>query len=229
MPGGEQMDIFTDKLSQKLTAQEIIKANITADTEELNRLKGKSAEYTECLAKMQKLVDMSAARLSGMHTENEEACQAVRQDVEEVKQLLSQDLEELKQLLGQMKGQVDGLEKVMSLELEAALKEPTEKIDQLCGQLEAQVSVQPADKFETLEENVHRECVKVYRNVQAVLVEESGKQSTALTEAKTEIKADVTSLKGKLSGIMTISVLAMIFSLISVVWQVLSHLNLLPF
>ena len=33
------MDMFMDKLAQKLTAQEIIKANTAAETEELNRLR----------------------------------------------------------------------------------------------------------------------------------------------------------------------------------------------
>ena len=50
--GGEQMDMFMDKLAQKLTAQEIIKANTAADVEELNKLKNQIAEYNECLAKL---------------------------------------------------------------------------------------------------------------------------------------------------------------------------------
>ena len=48
------MDMFMDKLAQKLTAQEIIKANTAADIEELNKLKNQIAEYNECLARLQK-------------------------------------------------------------------------------------------------------------------------------------------------------------------------------
>lgn len=208
------MDIFTDKLSQKLTAQEIIKANTAADTEELNRLKNRSAEYSECLVKMRKLVDEGAAKLSGMRAENDETGQALRRD-----------MEELRAQLGQFKEQLDEMEKSLSLQLEAALREPEEKLDQLCGQLEAQSSVQLSEKFEALEENVHKECVKVYRNVQAVLVEESGRQGDRLTDLKT----GVTSLKGKLNAILVVSVLAMIFSLASIALQILGRLNLLPF
>ena len=51
------MDMFMDKLAQKLTAQEMIKANTAADTEELNRLKSRVAAYNECLEKLQKLID----------------------------------------------------------------------------------------------------------------------------------------------------------------------------
>ena len=51
------MDMFMDKLAQKLTAQEIIKANTAADVEELNRLKNQIAEYNECVTRLQKLID----------------------------------------------------------------------------------------------------------------------------------------------------------------------------
>ena len=44
-----KMDMFMDKLAQKLTAQEIIKANTAADTEELNKLKGQVKDYSACL------------------------------------------------------------------------------------------------------------------------------------------------------------------------------------
>lgn len=214
MPGGEQMDIFTDKLSQKLTAQEIIKANTAADTEELNRMKNRSAEYNECLVKMQKLVDEGATKLSEMRTDKDETGQA-----------LLRDMEELRTQLGQFKEQLDDMDKSLSAQLETALRKPEEKLDQLCGQLEAQSSVQLTEKFEALEENVHKECVKVYRNVQAVLVEESSRQGEGLTDVKT----GVSSLKGKLNAILTISVLAMIFSLASIALQILGRLNLLPF
>lgn len=208
------MDIFTDKLSQKLTAQEIIKANTAADTEELNRLKNRSAEYNECLVKMQKLVDECATKLSEMRTDKDETGQA-----------LLRDMEELRTQLGQFKEQLDDMDKSLSAQLETALRKPEEKLDQLCGQLEAQSSVQLTEKFEALEENVHKECVKVYRNVQAVLVEESSRQGEGLTDVKT----GVSSLKGKLNAILTISVLAMIFSLASIALQILGRLNLLPF
>ena len=169
------MDIFTDKLAQKLTAQEIIKANTAADTEELNRLKSRSAEYTECLVKMRKLMEEGAEKLSGIRTESDETGQALRGD-----------MEELKALLRQFKEQMDGMEQALGVQLEAALRAPEEK---------------------------------------AVLVEESGRQGEGLTD----VKAGVTSLKGKINAILTVSVLAMIFSLLGIVMQILGRLNLLPF
>ena len=51
------MDMFMDKLAQKLNAQEIIRANTAADAEEMNKLKNQIAEYNECLTKLQQLIE----------------------------------------------------------------------------------------------------------------------------------------------------------------------------
>ncbi len=84
---------------------------------------------------------------------------------------------------------------------------------------------QLTERLNALEENVHKECVKVYRNVQAVVTEESGRQGEALGETKKEASA----VKGKLGTILGISVAAMILSLAGVVLQVLGGLGVLPF
>ena len=72
-------------------------------------------------------------------------------------------------------------------------------------------------------ESVHRECVKVYRNVQAVVVEEGGKQNEALTETK----SGITSLKGKLGIILGISAAGMVFGIASLTMQILTRLNII--
>ena len=65
------MDLFTDKLSQKTTAQDIIRANTAADIEELNRWKQQAAEQRECLLKMGKLVDQGLEKLSRSQEDTE--------------------------------------------------------------------------------------------------------------------------------------------------------------
>ena len=49
------------------------------------------------------------------------------------------------------------------------LQQSTEVLDELQKHVD--------EKLSTTEENVHKECVKVYRNVQAVVVEENEKQT----------------------------------------------------
>lgn len=254
------MDMFMDKLAQKLTAQEIIKANTAADVEELNKLKNQIAEYNECLGKLQKLIDDGFGKLSGIRAEEgkivrlaeegSEEIKALRKELESLREAAGQQQERLSRIEGAVAGKVNDLagytgEKLEALSgrteavagfveekaealwgrMEALDVSTREKIDQLCGQLEAQSSVGLSERLDILEENVHKECVKVYRNVQAVMVEESGKQGEALAETK----AGMASLKGKLGAILGISVAAMILSLAGVLYQVLSGLHVLPF
>ena len=49
------MDNFMDKLAQKLTSSEIIKANSAADAAELERLQKQLDQYDACLQEMRKL------------------------------------------------------------------------------------------------------------------------------------------------------------------------------
>ena len=49
------MDTFMDKLSQRFTAQEMIKANSMAEVEEMNKLRAQVEEYTHCLNRMQQV------------------------------------------------------------------------------------------------------------------------------------------------------------------------------
>lgn len=73
---------------------------------------------------------------------------------------------------------------------------------------------------ESLREGYHKECVKVYRNVQAAMMEELEKQTAHLQQ-------DVEKLQGKFSGSMIFSVLAFVAALAGVVLQVLNILNIL--
>ncbi len=262
------MDMFMDKLAQKLTAQDIIKANTAADVEELNRLKNQIAEYNECLVRLQKLIDDGSARLSAMSAEESGMARALEESADRT-EVLRQRVEGLGRLIGQQQERLDGTEKALAgkvddlaggtreklealaaatgsrleelsgrtqalagilgekLEAQAAATQALnasvgEKIDQLCGQLEAQASGGLTERLDAVEENVHKECVKVYRNVQAVLVEESGRQGEALSQAK----AEVAGVRGKLGAVLGISVAAMAISLAGLVLQILEGLNI---
>ena len=49
------MDTFIDKLAQRLTAQEMIKANSAADAEELHKVQGQVKQYEAYLDEMQNI------------------------------------------------------------------------------------------------------------------------------------------------------------------------------
>ena len=95
--GGEQMDMFIDKLAQKFTAQEIIKANTTAEAEELKNLREQVEQYTACLDKLKKLVDESAEKLQGNEACSEEIQRLVEESIVKI-QAIQQDSAGLEEL-----------------------------------------------------------------------------------------------------------------------------------
>ena len=247
------MDIFMDKLAQKINAQEIIKANTTAENQELNGLRSRVAEYNECLDRLQKLVDENAAGLKGASRETtaeikrlvEESLakiRAIQQDASGLEKLGGQigdmkaqvdsvngKLGNVDGQLGDMKVQVDSINGQlgsMSAQLGEARGELANKLEQLSVRLEERPDENPGDgleeRFTAVEENVHKECVKVYRNVQAVVMEESGKQGEALAEMSEKLNA----MKGRLGIVLGISVAALVFSLAGAVLQLLDLLGI---
>lgn len=236
------MDMFMDKLAQKLTAQEIIKANTAADTEELNRLKSQVADYNECLTKLQRLIDEGSAKLSNTQTINgSEINRLVEESIHKIKEL-QQGTAGLEQIQKALTEQLNSMDKTISDRLDAVDKtvsgqvgaidatlseklDKLDKLDKLEEKLENRADDQLSEKLDEVEENVHKECVKVYRNVQAVVVEEAGKQNTLIEETAAGVK----SFDGKIRMVLGISVAALICSLVGMILQILSVLNIHPF
>lgn len=259
------MDMFMDKLAQKLTAQEIIKANTAAETEELNHLRSQIKDYNECLTKLQKLIDEGAAKLSRAQTVNgtevnrlvEESVQAavdkaisgrmstieetvaerigamdrtISGQIGDLDTKVSLQMGAMDKKMSEQAGTIDkklseqagAVDKKVSEQLSAIDKVLSERLDKLDEKLETQPDGQLSARLDEVEENVHKECVKVYRNVQAVVVEESEKQSGAAGK----VASDVNSLGGKLGVILGVSVASLIFSLASVILQILNVLNI---
>lgn len=177
------MDTFMDKLAQKLTAQEMIKANTAADAEEMKRLKDQVKEYEDILERMKKLVADSEAKLEG-----------ARVDGDEIGRLVSESIIKI----SEMQADTAGLE-----QLQDVLEEMEKSIE---------------SKLVSIDENVHKECVKVYRNVQASVTEENGKQAESVVAA-------VNGLKGKLKAILGISIAALVISAGGIVFQILVYFH----
>lgn len=211
------MDMFMDKLAQKLNAQEIIKANTTAEMEELDKLRNRVSEYNECLDRLQRLVDESAAKLNGASGESAaEINRLAEESIAKIREI-QQDAAGLEKLGGQM----NSMSSKITEQLERMNGAVSEKMDQLTMRMEEKPKDGLEEKFAAAEEGVHRECVKVYRNVQAVVMEESGKQTETLTEATGKLNW----LKGRVSVVLGISVAALVFSLANVVLQVMTVLG----
>lgn len=132
------MDNFMSKLSQKINAQDTIKANFMADMAEKEHMKKQLQEYDTILQSMRNL-----------YLKQEENSESF---------------------------------KVVAEKLESLCTAESAKTEILA---EVKEIISKSDEF------THRECVKVYRNVQALLEEQNKK----LTESTDVLKAQIESCK----------------------------------
>ncbi len=229
MFGGKKMDTFMDKLAQKLTAQEMIKANTAADAEEMKKLKSQVKEYQEILNQLQQLVADSTAKIENAKVDGSEINRLVEESIAKINQvqIAAQDNGEVQEALNQLKQSVEmklnGIDEDWN-ELEQTINSKLNRTNESIGQLEnaigAKLDSAIGNKLENTADSVHKECVKVYRNVQAVVVEENNKQTES-------IEAAVKALKGKMGAILGISIAALVAALGGVVFQVLVYLQII--
>lgn len=76
------MDTFMENLAQRLSAQEMIKANTAAEAEELNNLKVQVKDYHECLEQMQNLINESTEQIRTLQNDGNEESKRTQEEIE---------------------------------------------------------------------------------------------------------------------------------------------------
>ena len=200
-----------DKLAQKISAQEMIKANSQAEAEEMQRLQMQVSEYEKILQEMRKLnyrntelsekldlmIGDNAGKIQNMKEEEQRLIAALRDLTDEQTRNREAELERREE---------DRLERERA---EEARKQTD--ISAITDLLE--------NKFQKSDDFVHKENVKVYRNVQAVVVDEIKR---SVENAQSEQSALKKELNAKLNKVLVISVFSMLASAASVVlWALL--------
>lgn len=178
------MDNFIDKLAQKFIAGEVIKANSAAEERELRRLREQVAEYERCLQEMRKVQmtnTQTAQNLHDMMVESTDNFHKLTEQslakIEEVKSVAKVQETEAKETIETAK------EAVVQMEEQAKMLKET--VEQLSSELEK--NQQEVGKwFQQADDFLHKENVKVYRNVQAVVVEEVGNKAENIIKAQEE-------------------------------------------
>lgn len=285
------MDNYMDKLSQRCSAQEIIRANAQAEAKETGRLREQIQGYDECMQEMRmlnlknvesaeqlralaeqvkQLAGQTMARMeeterqdhaqaerihvvcetlngiSGNVEALQEELQAVRGDIgalPEALQTLRGDigalpeaLQTLREDIGTVPETLETLREEMRTVLQeerevrkgmaAAWEEAKTALEQIKEMLaqgnEAALSHAEKEKAvnKELEDYMHRESVKVYRNVQAVLVEELKNQTKELDGKLVQGK---TGRKG-LYGLVIVTLLASLANLGILAAQLLGYI-----
>lgn len=214
---------FMDKISDKMTAQEMMDVNAQAEVEERKRLEDQVNEYRRCLDRLESLLN-----------------QNLKPDTSNVEHIVREGMDKISKnnsiLERQIAQVVELVEERMSRSADPALNRAADGEGGAEGDAEGAVEADDAatgayaqggkiagdldERLREVSDGVHKECVKVYRNVQASVIDENTKQTETLA-------TDIASGKKAVGKVYVVAVMALLFSLASLVLQILSVLHIL--
>lgn len=178
------MDNFMDKVAQKLNSQEIIRANAAADAAALENLekqlvlfKEQMDKYDDCLQEMRKLNLKNIESAQGVQALADKANEKLGQTIGEVEAASVSKIKETSDL------SIAGINQTLSESLAkiAEIRENSDSLDKMTENMSG-LQNRLEELFRGLEDYTHSDNVKVYRNVQASMIEELAKQTTTLKE-----------------------------------------------
>lgn len=226
------MDTFMDKLASKLNAQEMIRANSAAEAKENERLHKEVEVYKQCLQEMREislqnastadevaeLVKASMDKIAAIQAESGKSDDVIVAIQSKSDDMIAAVKNNSDVMLSSMRGALQtNANTVMS-----AIEGSSEKIlselqagnDGFKDALKNELLAEIKKELKSQEENVHKECVKVYRNVQAVITEENEKQTDEIISAQSKNSK-------KATAALVCGILAMSFAALGLIVSVL--------
>jgi hypothetical protein len=168
------MDNIMDKLAQKLNAQEMIKANSEAETNEMKKLKLQISEYEKILQEMRKLNYKNteiSEKLDLLIGDNVDKIQNIKEDEHNFLGLLRDITDEQTRNM-----ESDNEQRTLDRQEREQQRAKNEQDEQRKKEQDEEMLKNLTEllegKFQASDEYNHKENVKVYRNVQAVVVDE---------------------------------------------------------
>ena len=215
------MDNFMDKIAQKLNSQELIRANAAADAAELESLEKQLAifkeqmdKYDDCIQEMRKLNLKNIESAQGVQNLADTANEKLGQTVGEV------EAETVSRIKQNYEVSIAGFNQALSESLAkiAEIKENSDNLEQITENMSG-LQTKLEELFRNLEDFLHTDNVKVYRNVQASVVEELEKQTT-------ELKGAVEQTASRNRVLLPFVIITMVISIANVAITVARILNL---
>lgn len=215
------MDTFMDKLASRLNAQEMIRANAAAEAKENERLHKEVEVYRQCLEKMREisqqnvtmgddvseLVRASMDKIAQIQAESgksEDVLMAMQDNSNAVMAAVKANSDTV---MASVKNNSDAVLSSVRHTMQAstdsvmnAISGSSDKIMEMLGAgndefkaaLISELVAEMKKELKVQEENVHKECVKVYRNVQAVVTDENDKQTKLIIDNQSKMKKKAT-------------------------------------
>lgn len=215
------MDNFMDKVAQKLGAQEMIRANAAAEAAELENMekqltvfKEQMEKYDDCLQEMRKLNLKNIESAQGVQSLAEKAGEKLDQTVGEVEAASVSRIKETSDI------SIAGINQTLSESLAkiAEIKESSDNLEQITEKMSG-LQEKQQELFQNLEDFLHTDNVKVYRNVQAAMIEELEKQTAELKEGQEKVASSSKVL-------LPFMIVTMIVSVANLVIMIARALNL---
>ncbi|MDE6738516.1 MAG: hypothetical protein K2K07_05440 [Lachnospiraceae bacterium] len=186
------MDTFIDKIAQKRNAQEMIRANMTAEAAKMEQMENQMKEYDAIMqeirqvnlktatnvAELQEALKDCVSRLEAMQTQ-----EPLKECISRLEAMQAQ--EALKECISRLET-VQAQEPLKECISRLEAMQTQEKSETLSSQELAQINELLEEKFKQSDDFQHRENVKVYRNVQAAVAEELSKQTEELRKSQIE-------------------------------------------
>lgn len=189
------MDGFIDKFAQRKNAQEMIRANAMAEAEEKERMALRISEYEMAIQEMrqcslqnienvEKVKELLAASLHKI--------EEVQKKEEGTSRRSEETFDEIKNILAGLKVQLAEFSKEQRDQLSEIVDKQRELIEEQNSRMQELMESQKTALEELVrgtEDFNHKEAVKVYRNVQAVIEAELPKQTEEIKNAMGEKSA----------------------------------------
>ena len=213
------MDTFADRFFHKRSSQEMIQANAAADAAKLEQLQRQVAEYetllqdmrkvnlraAENMEQMQKVLQESFEKISAVK-DQEALLPDIKEKMEELARQGNDTQAEREALLSELKTQIEEFVPQIRAQVDELAPQIKEQVEELVPQIKTQLD----ESFKRSDDFLHRENVKVYRNVQASVIDELNKQTDTLTRNQEE------GLK-KQRAVLPISIIIMLLVLADIV------------
>ena len=193
-------------------------------SQQMEEIKEVKTELTENinLAK-----EHTVSSIKNIQTETIENIEGLKALHNETTQSIENAKKEIEEVIARIESEALGNQSMLALKLDAvnrALDTIQEKLSpengedrQLLEEIKASVaSIQPV--INGMQDYVHRENVKVYRNVQAVILDIASQKARDLGDRIDSLEKKI----GAIKGVTPLVIVTMIFALISTLLQVLS-------
>ena len=189
------MDTFIDRLSHKKSSQEMIQANSAADAAKMELLKNQITEYDALLQKQSTEYDALLQKQAAEYD-------VMIQDMRKVNLKASENMEQMQQTLEAALKKIEAVKEADNTQADDTKAELEQLFTELKKQVE-EISLR-SDDF------LHKENVKVYRNVQASMEEALEKQTDTISQKIGESSK-------KQSAILPVSIIIMLMVIIDIV------------